>query len=515
MSAARPHRQDVILIDVDPDAGPDAGPHLAPDPAAARARATAQAQAATTRARRRLRRSAPFAAVLVLALAVVAVEADHRAGVRLAALAAVPGMLAPLDGPVAELWRSEEGQFSDLAQVAGRLVGVKHGLDGSVDVVAFAPDSGAVAWRLAVQPPGARTTLGACAWPDAPDASVPSAPTLADCLLVTGTALFASSAGASPDVVEDPSSARLLVVDTAAGTVVSERPVDPSTSIASLGSDLITCTLTPDRHAHVTRTDATGAVQRWSFTSPAPLPMGRFGRTEARVSVADGLIVVNGVRGWVLGADGAVVRSWSSDPTVWDGGRVAVINRGQLLVERGTTAAGGAGSTVVDIATEHSFTENGYAIGPDPNDGSLGNLVLAQAANGPGLVAYEGSSGVTRWTTTTSAAGGDLTLGALLVIDGRVVRAEGDRLRAIDGRTGATLWSTPVPRPSLSSLFSDGQVVLRIQADATEGLVLAAYGLDDGGLAWRAPLPDDSTLAVVAGRLYATSAQGIVALGRA
>ena len=511
MSAPRPHLQDVILVDLEPDAAPDAAASDALRGAGAPRGAGSGAQESAARARRRLRRCWPVAAGLVLALTTVAVVADHRASVRLAALAAVPGMLTPLDGPVRELWRSEEGQFSDLAQVAGRLVGVEHRLDGAVDVVALDPSSGAVAWRVAAQPSGARDTLGECVWPDAPAA--PGSRVLADCLLLTGTALFASAAGASPDVVEDASAARLLVLDAAEGTVVSDDPVDPSTSIAALGTDVITCTVDADRHARVVRTDATGAVERWTFTSPAPVPLDRFGHADARVAVVDGLVVVSGVRGWVLSADGAVLRSWNSDPTRWDGGRVAVINQGQLLVERGTTAASGGGSTIVDVATRSSFTEDGYAIGPVPNDGSLGNLVLTQPATGTDLVAFEGSSGARRWTST-DGVGGDLALGALLVIDGRVVRAEGDRLRAIDGRTGATIWATPVPRPSLSSLFSDGQVVLRVQANPSEGLVLVAYSLDDGSLAWRTHLPDDSTLTVVAGRLYGSSAQGIVALGR-
>jgi len=509
MSAPRPHMQDVILV----AAGPGAANLGADGTADSRALLTAGAQESVARARRRMRKLWPAAAVFALALTTVAVVADHRASVRLAALAAVPGMLAPLDGPVRELWRTEEGQFSDLAQVAGRLVAVRQGLDGGVDLVAFDPGSGAVAWRVAAQPAGPPTTLGECAWPDVPDAPAPGRPVLADCLLLTGSALFASAAGASPDVVEDASGARLIVLDAAAGTVVSDTAVDPSTSIATLGSDVVTCVVDVDRHAHVTRTDATGAVQRWSFTSPAPVPLDRFGHAEAQVAVVDGLVVVSGVRGWVLSADGAMLRSWNSDPTRWDGGRVAVINRGQLLVERGTTAAGGGGSTIVDVATQRSFTDNGYAIGPTPNDGSLGDLVLTQPASGTDLVAFEGSSGAKRWTST-DGVGGDLALGALLVIDGRVVRAEGDRLRAIDGRTGATIWTTPVPRPSLSSLFSDGQVVLRVQANATEGLVLVAYSLDDGSLAWRTRLPDDSTLTVVAGHLFGSSAQGIVALGR-
>lgn len=439
MGAPRPHMQDVVLLDADDAA------HLVP------ARAGGGAPML-----RRVRRWWPVTVALTLIVAAAAVVADRREVAHLAALADVPGILAPLDGPVTELWRSDAARYSDLAEVGGRLLGVRDRPDGSVDITALDPRTGTALWRAAARPPGALDTWARCASPDEvlpADEPLPtdraSTRAVVVCVVVDEVATHENAAGFWPYAT----SARLLVLAAATGAVLSDEPAAPSTTVAAIGTDLVVSHIDPRGRAQVTRTDARGTTDRWTFTSPGPLPDAASGRPEARVTVAGGRVVVDAGPGWVLAGDGEVIDSWTTDPPT-DG-----------IAARGDSAAA------------------------MPDDGSL-----------PGLA-------------PTEPVGGETMADRVAVIDGRVIRAETDELRSIDGRTGALVWATPVGRLAGSQLFSDGRLVLRTQSAPGRGVVLAAYGLDDGRLSWELDIADDLRLFSVGGRLYGRSGQGLVALG--
>ena len=433
MGASRPHMQDVVLLDADDAAHP----------------APARAGGVAPRLRR-VRRWWPVGAALALVVAAAAVVADRRDVAHLAALADVPGILAPLDGPVTELWRSDGARYSDLTEVGGRLLGVRDRPDGSVDITALDPRTGTVLWRAAARPPGALDTWARCASPDEAlptDQASPRAVMV--CVVVDEVGTHENAAGFWPYAIRS----RLLVLDAATGAVLSDEPAAPSTSVAAIGTDLVVSRVDPGGRAQVARTDARGTTDRWTFTSPGPVPEAASGRPEARVTVVDGRVVVDAGSGWVLAGDGEVLDSWTTDPPT-DG-----------VAARGDPAA----------AT--------------PDDGSL-----------PGL-------------TLTESPGGEPVAGRVAVIDGRVIRAETDSLRSIDGRSGASVWTTPVGRLVGSQLFSDGRLALRTQGAPGRGVVLAAYGLDDGRLRWESDIADDLRLFSINGRLYGRSGEGLVALG--
>ena len=164
--------------------------------------------------------------------------------------------------------------------------------------------------------------------------------------------------------------------------------------------------------------------------------------------------------------------------------------------------------TLTDLRSGRSVRTDGYPIIPTVDDGSTGDLVLVQSATGQGMVAHDLDSRRPAWTLGGADAGG------ALVLDGRVVRVEPDALRAVDARTGATVWSTPAAGSRVYGLHTDGDVVVRAERDGQGGTVLVARSLDDGRVRWTSPVADDlEHLQAVDGRLVGLTAGGVVAFG--
>lgn len=497
--------RDVVLVEIDAGetagvdgeiAPPASGPHRGGSPGDRLGRA---------------RRWWPVAAGLALAVATGTVAAGRRETARLAALAEVPGILAPLDGPVTELWRrADTSLWVGPTKVTGRLIGVEHGPDGGVDVVALEPATGEAVWRTAARPPGATDGWASCAVP-----GVPSPPTGAGAVPVVACVVaddVVITAESTAGYVYYPTRARLLVLDATTGAVVSDAPTEPSTSVAALGADLVISRVDADGRAHVTRTDAHGTADRWTFISPDPVPVDDSRQRVASVDVVGGLVVVEAGSSWVLSADGDVLDVWAPGPTTEPGGRVEVLRGGRLLAEPvAIDDVGTSGSKVMDLTTGRPFEAAGSPVHPVFDDGSLGDLLLMESSEEGDLVAYDIASGRPRWTIADTAGGG------IMVVDGRVIRAEGDELQSIDGRTGKPVWANPVGEPAPSPQVTDGRLVLLTQQDPDRGTVLAAYGLDDGRLRWSAEVTDGVNLFylfAIDGGLYGWSDLGLVALGQ-
>ena len=446
----------------------------------------------------------PVAAGLVIVVGAAAVDADRLEAARLATLAGIPGILAPIEGPVAELWRSDLSQWLGQGDAAGQVVGVRAGPDGSADVVGIDPVTGEAAWRAAARRPGAVDGWVSCATPDAARSTDgPDATRLVACVVADEVVITAEN---TAGYVYSPARSRLLVVDPTTGAVLSDAPTDPSTSVAAIGADLLFSRVDDAGRVHVARTGGRGAADRWTFTSPEPLPVDDFRQRVATVTVVDGLVVVDAGSTWVLSGTGEILARWNPGPMSDLGGRVEVVGGGRLIAKPAVTDGGAARTEVLDPVSGRSFTAMGRPSRPAVDDGSLADLLLMQSRSSGDLVAHDLFSGRLRWTSPGGSAG-------VLVIAGRVVRAVGDELRSIDGRTGETVWTTPIRPSTQSSLATDGQVVLLPEEDPDLGLVLAAYGLDDGWPRWRADVADDLYPFAMAGRLYGASERGLVALG--
>ncbi|MBC7550856.1 MAG: hypothetical protein H7269_08170 [Cellulomonas sp.] len=77
----------------------------------------------------------PVAGAIVLSLAATSVVGSRREAAQLADLADVPGILAPLDGPVRELWTTSYYPFPSSWDLGGVLVGVSFDMAAINEVV--------------------------------------------------------------------------------------------------------------------------------------------------------------------------------------------------------------------------------------------------------------------------------------------------------------------------------------------------------------------------------------------
>ncbi|WNB84284.1 hypothetical protein [Cellulomonas sp. ATA003] len=112
------------------------------------------------------RRLWALAAVLVLAVAVAAVVDSRRSDAALVDLRGLPGVLAPVDGPVRELWRADGLSMWQTARIDGLLVGPAQIELGRVDAVGLAEATGAVVWRTPLVTEGERAGGVTCAVPE-------------------------------------------------------------------------------------------------------------------------------------------------------------------------------------------------------------------------------------------------------------------------------------------------------------------------------------------------------------
>lgn len=525
MRASRLHLQDVILIDVH-DLGstptgndPTDPPWVHPggqgrsdpsDPASAErddrdppVDPPVDPRADRRRHTHRMRRWWPATAGLVLLLLVVVNTAlDSRSErARVAALAGVNGILTPLEGPIAEQWRTGIEPRAGLAESAGVLVGLDRGRDGRVDVVGLDPATGEEMWRREARPAGPIEGWANCAAPDATDPPGPAPVvvcTIADAVVIT--------AETTTGYVYYPTRARLLVIEAETGALLANDPTDPSTRVAPLDDDLVMSRVDGDGRAHITRTDARAAIVRWTFVSPDPIPPNDFRQRIAGVSVVDGLVLVDAGPTWVLASDGEILSSWSPSAGMGLGRRVEVLRDGAIYTEpveiRDDVVPG---SRIVDAADGSAFTTVGYPARMAVDDGSLADLVLVKTTRNS-LIAYDIRTGQPRWTTSSTAQS------RTMIISGRLLRTEAGELQSIEGKTGALVWATPVERAAESPLLTDGHVVLLTRHDADRGLVLDAYGLDDGRLRWGTDIADDLQLFALDQGLYGWSENGVARL---
>jgi outer membrane protein assembly factor BamB len=450
----------------------------------------------------------PVAAGLVLVVAAGMVIADRREAARLSALAALPGILAPVNGPVRELWRSTlslapgSNLGSEPREVSGRLVVQLNRPGAGSDVVALDLVTGEEAWRAAVVRGGTLLTGTSCVQPGAPkvagDAS--TAPVVA-CVVTDATDAVDTPAGE----VTVTTKARLVILDASTGAAISDGPTDPSTRVIAFGSDLVISSVDADGIVRITRKDPRSASGRWTFTSADPVPRDPDGLRDVWVSATGDRMLVDAVSSWwVLSGSGDVIRTGTSPGAPVPTHIAPELTATTLFTESASAPTGVLRMDAVDLSTGRTFTAEGAPVTTAVDDGSLADSVLMESDSN--LVSYDARSGLMRWTAPLPANA------SMLVIDGRVVCSGTTELRSIDGTTGKTLWATPVSQPDQTSQFTDGTVDVVAQQVNGQGQ-LTAFGLDDGEVRWNADLTNGLIPFAAGGRLYASDGKRIAALG--
>ncbi len=486
--------------------------HLAPAPSASRPGATGSGGRVrptdpATR-RRRAVRGALAVTLLVLVAAGTGLGADRRERARLAALADVPGLVAPVEGPVDVRWRLPGSALTLPRWVDDRVVTVDRAPDGGVDVLGLDPATGDERWRTPVSPPGQGSESSAsCESPaaaDAPRAGTTPGPRVLACLVVhdtdTADAVVVGTA-------TYPTRARLVVLEASTGRVRRDEPVPATTSVAVLGPDLLLAHVDDAGHVRVARVDPVDGTERWVFRSPDAVPADALGRRRAQVTTDGDLVVLDARAAWALTPDGRVRRAWP--PGEDSLGQPAVV---QLLAGRGAVArvqphrSGSATSEVVDVGSGRAFAVPGYPAALSADDGSMPELLVVDRMSGPGRAVHDLRTGRELWTSA-SAPGGVEAL-----VAGRLLGADAHALRARDARTGDVLWTVPLAGPGFGSIVTDGRVVLLASNSASGEGRLSAHGLGDGRERWAVPVPPDLFVQGVDGAIVGYTRSGVVVL---
>ncbi|NLF05046.1 MAG: PQQ-binding-like beta-propeller repeat protein [Actinomycetales bacterium] len=157
---------------------------------------------------------------------------------------------------------------------------------------------------------------------------------------------------------------------------------------------------------------------------------------------------------------------------------------------------------VYDSQGERSFSTVGYVATPMVDDQVV-----------PGLVVVHPPWGLAVWDSTTGKAAVELdgapNDGTMLLHGALIYQREGE-LRAVDVRTGEERWHAQLEQSEL--LGSDGDVVLFLSYEGDPELF--AFSARTGALVWTYPLPSASAFPMVyAGALMLQDGQTLVRLG--
>ena len=455
------------------------------------------------RARRRWWWAGGVAVVTVAALVGTQAVIDARQRAAVARFASVPGVVTPVGSGVGVLWTPDAAVTSlvlEGVQVGGAFVGLSVADDGSQAVLAVDARTGRTRWSTQMFGPDGsaaqsfdRRVAGHCA--PVPAATV----TQVACLVSDDVQQIDREAGRA---VVPSTSTRVVVLDAADGRIVADRPADGATALAVLPGLAV---------VHVPGDDVTGrdlvtGATVWHYTPPGvgrDLSQAAFS-SSVRLFTAGDLVGV-AMAGWsvaLLSPTGEVVRaphpadaSYSVDPLT---GTLALLT---------TTGSGRISSTLVRTGRDDVALPGGR-LGIAVDDGSVPGLVLTSDAS---LRGWDDRTGALRWTSDQVATSD------ALVLRGKVYISTTAGTVALDGRTGEIVWRTTVtPGHVPGSLATDGTHLLLADQpiagdDASE---LDAYGLDDGRVAWRAPLPAGVRSSTSVGRvLLGLTSDGVVVLG--
>jgi outer membrane protein assembly factor BamB len=437
--------------------------------------------------RRHWRWLVPSVAVVVAALVVTqgAVDAQERA--RLARLAAVPGVLAPVDRDLSVLWRADARTGTAVQQgteIGDRVVAVLEDADDdSLGVVAIDVRTGRQAWRTPVERP-ARL----------PGPADQAQQLYAFCSSARhGDGLVAvCGATQQAQIVTQQPPTSLWVLDPADGTVLARRTVPGAAAYTIAGPDLVVATSVAgtgaDRSWRVVASDAVTGAQHWTFTTPAtritsPYPQSTAPPDEAWAvpglgATADGGVLVTSDRHvWELSSSGRVERSLDLPQYSW----VDSI-RGGLLFSSvyGATSSSHAGTIVLrDGTTVPTDDVSGYLTA---DDGSVPEMTFTVAAGDTGLAGITGrlvATGAPVWTHAGAIQSG-------LLLGGRLYLAQADGVVALDARTGEVLWRLETDY-SVRQVGTDGNALLVPGPTAR----LTALSLGSGQRLWTRDLGPD------------------------
>lgn len=289
---------------------------------------------------------------------------------------------------------------------------------------------------------------------------------------------------------EGPAPGHLVLVDGTDGSVVARHPIGvPDVGTDVVDGDLVLASRSGDQVV-VQRVDLVDGAVLWSTAVEVGEPLAP-GAPMAWLLAAHDVVVLQGQATAVLAADdGTVLRSWAPGPDEAD-----AVRRGKPAAEVAVTATGfGAWPWVhggvrsqrgawYDSSGAEVAEVSGFLAEPRTTDGSAPDILLTVRDDGQRLTGTDLGTGRLQWSVPVGGAR------VLMRRDGAVVVGQGSGVAAYDLRTGATRWSTPIPglRPDLGAL-TDGHTVVLVVLRRGH-FTLQAVELEEGRVRWEQEAP--------------------------
>ena len=441
---------------------------------------------------RRSRRTALIAVALVVVVTLAGaqwfVTARERAAI--AALATLPGVLAPVDEHLDVERRVPADDAAELFGYAGG--SLKRAADGSQSFTAAAGPGPPRCWDRPPRSPSTTPTTSspaATACPTTRPARTRAPPAPIVCLVSDGGLVFDMEADDGSLVRVPATTTQVMVLSAADGTIAASWPVDVGDAptvfavlddaVAIASTATTGTTVDPARRAHRRLTlvalepdprrrgDHRGRVLE-RRPVPGGRPCSRYAPREQPLTL--------------IAADGTVVRELPG--TIGDGFGLATDERGRLTVQ---SMVDGQQRTILladDADPAHDVTVDGNLAYAVLDDGSVPGLLLTYDTE---LHAWDRSTGEERWSDDTV-----VSASSVLIMRGRVFVLTSRVVAAFDGDSGRKLWATTAEDGvAPSTISTDGRHLLvtlePTLADASPALV--AYDPASGTEVFRSPYP--------------------------
>ena len=435
-----------------------------------------------------LRRWWPVAALLVLGIVASALVVSARDRAFVARIAAVPGLVRPLDGAPAPLWETAGSTLPGTVLVAdGALVVLSAGAD-EWTVTAHDPTTGAERWATAVAP-ASRSGF---------ESSAATCPALRDdvgslvlCLVAQPRVLYSDDAS-----IQEPPRIAVVPLSARDGERLGGWDVRGAiVGIDRVEDDLVVGTLDAESHLVVQRRDGRTGHVVWSMVTPDVMEQQATVIT-ASMRVLPPVIVLEGGSTIVLDVD--------DGRTIMTGARYSGLQVA-ALGERFTTWAPVGGGRVHDADGSPLYPLEGLPAQLSADDGSQSGTLLVD--EGPEVVGIDPSDGAEQWRTRT-------TLDPRVLVSHRLVVSGSTTYGVIDATDGSMLWDVDTGAILPWNPLSDGTLVIGPGTSPGGAPELWGRGLDDGVRYWSVPLPEGvRRVDAVGGRLVVRTENDLIVYG--
>ncbi|MDT0164185.1 PQQ-binding-like beta-propeller repeat protein [Actinotalea sp. AC32] len=307
-----------------------------------------------------------------------------------------------------------------------------------------------------------------------------------------------------PVAARDGAPARVVVVDAGTGrATLTLAPEGALLSAEPVGRDLLTLAVLPDGRLRADLWDVAAGTARWERVSarpaagPSDLPV-----VEHRAgSVTVGTVSIDLATGEQVPLDEALRAPLRTETHTLPGAT--------LTWSWYPGSPAGRGRMWTELTPTHVLP--GPPLVPALHDGSEARTVVIRTVRGDRLRALDVRTGRALWSVPWDRA---WMLRATAQVGGVLLLDDGTGTTALDVRTGERRWAVRVEAgPVTGPALTGGEVVLLPARDAAGTLGLVARRVDDGAEVWRAVLPDGTAgLGVVGKRLVAWTGDAVVGL---